>query len=137
MGSYVPARIVGNLIYVSGQLPVEDGKLKYEGKLGFDLDVYEGYKASKLAAINCLSVIKSEIGSLLMLDSIVKVTGYISSAPGFSQQANVLNGASELFVNVFGKNGKHARVAVGVNELPLNSPVEIEVIAKISSEYSF
>ena len=136
-GAYIPANISGNLIFISGQLPVKEGKLQYKGKLGSDLSVEEGYEAAKLSAINSLAVIKSTISDFSNFVKIVKVTGYVASSDGFNKQANVINGASELFFEVFGESGSHARVAIGVNELPLNSPVEIEVIAEISSDYSF
>lgn len=137
LGSYIPSNFTGNVLYISGQLPVKKGKLEFEGKVGSDLSIEDGYQAAKLAAINSLSVIKSTIGDFRMLSKIVKVTGYVASAPGFSKQANVINGASDLFFELLGDKGAHARVAVGVSELPLNSPVEIEVIAEISSDYSF
>lgn len=136
-GAYIPANISGNLLFISGQLPVKDGKLQYNGKLGSDLTVEQGYEAAKLAAVNCFSVIKFKVGDFSNLTGIVKVTGYVASGPGFSKQADVVNGASELFFKVMGDSGAHARVAVGVSELPLNSPVEIEVIAEISPDYSF
>lgn len=136
-GAYVPYRMSGNTLYISGQLPVENGKLKYTGKVGAEIDVDQGYDAAKVAAINCVSVIKSAIGDFRMLSKIVKVEGYVASAPGFSSQANVVNGASEILFELFGEIGTHARAAVGVSELPLNSPVEIALIAEISSEYSY
>lgn len=137
VGSYVPATIVGNLIFVSGQLPSEKGKLRYEGKVGEDLTVEQGYDAAKLAALNGLSVISHALGSPLRLSRIVKITGYVASAPGFSEQHKVVNGASEFFFELLSENGKHSRVAVGVSELPLNSPVEIEIVAEISQDYGF
>ncbi len=137
LGSYIPSNFTGNILYISGQLPVKSGKLEYEGKVGSDLTVEDGYEAAKLSAINSLSVIKSTIKDFRMLNKIVKVTGYVASAPGFSKQADVINGASDLFFELLGDKGSHARVAVGVSELPLNSPVEIEVVAEISSDYSF
>lgn len=136
-GAYVPSRVSGSLLFVSGQLPVENGKLKYTGKAGNELDVDQGYDAAKVAAINCISVIKSEIGDFRNLKKIVKVEGYVASAPGFNRQADVVNGASDLLFDVFGDIGTHARAAVGVSELPLNSPVEIALIAEISTEYSY
>ncbi|NIP31543.1 MAG: RidA family protein [Candidatus Dadabacteria bacterium] len=137
LGSYVPAKISGNLIFVSGQLPIMDGKLVFEGKVDSDITVEQGYDAARISAINCLSVIKFAIGDFSKLNKIVKVTGYVSSSMGFTRQANVVNGASDLFAEVLGEDGKHSRVAVGVYELPLNSPVELEVVAEISSDYSY
>ena len=133
LGSYKPAVVSGDLIFVSGQLPIREGQLLYKGKVGGEVSLEEAIEAAKVAAINSLSVMKWELGNLNKVGRIVKVTGYVSSAPGFELQAKVLNGASDLFYEVFGEEGKHARAAVGVYELPLGAPVEIEVIAEISS----
>ncbi|MCG8369471.1 MAG: RidA family protein, partial [Proteobacteria bacterium] len=97
-----------------------------------EVAVEDGMEAARRASINAIAVMKSELGGLERVKRIVKITGYIASAPGFNQQANVMNGASELFFEVFGEPGRHARVAVGVSELPLDAPVEVEVIAQIS-----
>ncbi len=132
LGAYVPAVISGHLIYVSGQLPLVKGELTIKGKVGSEVSLEQGMEAARRASINAISVLKNELGQLRRVERIVKITGYIASAPGFNQQANVLNGASELFFQVFGEPGRHSRVAVGVFELPLDSPVEIEVIAQIS-----
>ncbi len=131
LGSYVPATVSGNLIFVSGQLPVQEGKLVFMGKVGSDLTVENGYEAARLAAINGLSVISHTV-DLSRLSRIVKVTGYVASAPGFTEQHKVVNGASEFFSDVLSENGRHARVAVGVPALPMDSPVEIEIIAEFS-----
>jgi enamine deaminase RidA (YjgF/YER057c/UK114 family) len=131
-GAYQPAVISGNLIFVSGQLPLREGKLLYKGKVGSEISIEDGMEAARLAAINSLSVIKSELGDLDRIKRIVKLTGYVSSALGFDMQAKVVNGASQFFYDVFGDIGRHARAAVGVYELPLGAPVEIEVIAEIS-----
>ncbi len=133
LGSYRPAAVSGNLIFVSGQLPIKEGRLLYKGKVGGEVSLEEGIEAAKVAAINTLSVMKGELGNLNRIGRIVKVTGYVSSASGFDLQAKVVNGASDLFYEVFGEEGRHARAAVGVYELPLGAPVEIEVIAEISS----
>lgn len=133
LGSYKPAVVSGNLIFVSGQLPIKDGKLLYKGKVGGEVSLEEGVQAAKLSAINTLSVMKGELGDLNRVGRILKVTGYVSSATGFDLQAKVVNGASDFFYEVFGEEGRHARAAVGVYELPLGAPVEIEVIAEISS----
>jgi len=132
LGSYKPCVRTSNLLYISGQLPVMSGELLYEGKIGNELKIEEGKEAARVAAINCISVLKNEVGDLDKVERIVRVTGYISSASGFTGQANVLNGASDLFYDVFGQKGIHSRVAVGVFELPLGSPVEIELIAEVS-----
>ncbi len=131
LGAYKGVVISGNIVFVSGQLPIEKGELKYKGKVGSDISLEDGVHASQIAAINILSVMKQEIGDLNKINRILKVTGYVASAPGFDMQAKVVNGASELFYQVFGENGLHARAAVGVFELPLGAPVEIEAIAEI------
>lgn len=137
LGAYTPCVRSSNLLYVSGQLPVEEGKLKYKGKLGDELTVEQGKDAARIAAINCISVLDHELGQLEKVARIVKVTGYVSSAPGFHDQANIVNGASDLFFEVFGEKGIHARVAVGVYELPNGSPVEIELIAETDPGYTY
>jgi len=133
LAAYIPATIVGNLIYTAGQLPIVESKLIIEGKLGSDLSTDIGTKAAEICAINCLSAIKSVIGDLDRIRRIVKVTVFVNSAEGFTQQPQVANGASVLLVNIFGEAGKHVRSAVGVNELPINAPVEIEMIAEIEN----
>jgi enamine deaminase RidA (YjgF/YER057c/UK114 family) len=132
-GFYKHAVISGDLIFISGQLPIKGKDLLYKGKVGKEISIKEGALAARLAAINSLSVMKSELSDLDRIKRIVKVTGYVASAPGFDMQAMVINGASEFFYEIFGDLGKHARAAVGVCELPLDSPVEIEVIAEIFS----
>jgi len=131
VAAYVPAVKIDKYVYTAGQIPFVEGKLKYKGKLGKDLSVEEGYEAAKICAINCLSAVKSLIGNLDNIEKIVKVTGFVNSAPGFNEQPKVVNGASEFLGEVFGEKGAHARSAVGVNELPLDAPVEIEMIVKI------
>ena len=132
LGAYVPAVISGDLLYISGQLPIASGELVFKGKLGAEVAVEDGMEAARRAAINAIAVMKNDLGALERVKRIVKITGYIASASGFNQQANVMNGASDLFYEVFGEPGRHARVAVGVSELPLDAPVEVEVIAQIS-----
>lgn len=131
VAAYVPAVKIDKYVYTAGQIPFEKGELNYKGKLGKELTVEEGYKAAKICAINCLSAVKGVIGSLDNIEKIVKVTGFVNSAPGFNQQPKVVNGASEFLGEVFGEAGAHARSAVGVNELPLDAPVEVEMIVKI------
>ncbi len=137
LGSYKPCVRTSGLIYVSGQLPIKNGKLLYNGKVGGEVSADQGKQAARQAAINCVSVLKHELGHLEHVNRIVKVTGYIASTEGFREQADIVNGASELFFEVFGEKGVHARVAVGVFELPKGSPVEIEVIAEIEPEYTY
>ncbi len=134
LGSYKPASVSGNLIFVSGQLPLVSGKLLCEGKVGSELSVEDGVNAARACSVNSLAVMSKELGGLDRVKSIVKITGYVASSPGFHNQANVVNGASDLFYQVFGDDGRHARAAVGVSELPLNAPVEIELIAEIAAE---
>ena len=129
-GAYVPAVRTGNLIFIAGQLPMERGELKFKGKLGAELDVEEGYEAARLCALNVLSILRDRCGSLDSVSRIVRACGYVRSAEGFTDQSLVVNGASELFNEVFGDSGRHARLALGANELPLGSPVELEVIAE-------
>jgi len=133
LGAYVPAVVSGHLLYISGQLPLKDGNLAYRGKVGDNVTEEEAYEAARIASINALAVISKELGGFDRLKRIVKLTGYIASAPGFNAQAAVVNGASDFFFEVLGEAGKHARVAVGVSELPADSPVEIEVIAEIEA----
>jgi enamine deaminase RidA (YjgF/YER057c/UK114 family) len=131
LAAYIPAIRINNLIFTAGQLPMVDGKLVAEGKLGAEVSNEVGAKAAELCALNCLSVIKSEIGDLGKIKQIVKVTVFVNSADGFTAQPQIANGASEFLVNVFGEAGKHVRSAVGVNELPINAPVEIEMIVEV------
>lgn len=132
--AYVPGIIAGRLAFVSGQLPSVEGQLAAAGKLGRDLTVEEGQAAARIAAINCLGVLKALLGSLDRVEKIVKVTGYVQSADDFCDQHLVVNGASQLLQDVFGSRGQHARAAVGVNSLPLNAACEIELIALIGHE---
>ena len=133
LAAYIPALQVDNLVFTAGQLPSIDGELKFKGKVGAEVNDTDGSKAAEICALNCLSVIKSVIGDLDLVERIIKLTVFVNSADGFSSQPKIANGASELIVKIFGENGKHVRSAVGVNELPLNAPVEIEMIVKIKS----
>jgi len=133
LAAYIPALQIGNLVMTSGQVPVSEGVVKYQGKVGKDITEEEGEEAAKLCALNCLSAIKSVIGNLDKIKRVVKLTVFVNSAEGFTAQPKVANGASEFVVKVFGEAGKHARSAVGVSELPLNSAVEIEMIVELSS----
>ena len=131
LASYIPVTKVGNLVFTAGQIPLSNGELKYSGKVGKDISLEDGVNAAEVCTINCLSVIKSEIGNLDDIKKIVKVTVFVNSADGFTDQPKVANGASNLLVNVFGDKGKHVRSAVGVNELPINCSVEIEMIVEV------
>jgi enamine deaminase RidA (YjgF/YER057c/UK114 family) len=131
LAAYIPALKVENLIMTSGQVPVSNGVIKFQGKVGKDLSEDEGKEAAKLCAINCLSAVKSLIGNLDKIKRIIKLTVFVNSSTGFTAQPKVANGASEFIVEVFGDIGKHTRSAVGVSELPLNSAVEIEMIVEV------
>ncbi|KKM12305.1 endoribonuclease [Clostridiales bacterium PH28_bin88] len=131
VAAYVPAVKIGDFVYTSGQIPFVKGDLKYKGKIGKDLDEKEGYEAAKVCALNCLSAIKGIVGSLDKIEKVVKVTGFVNSAPGFNLQPKVVNGASELLGEIFGEAGQHARSAVGVSELPIDAAVEVEMIVKV------
>ncbi|MGB6371760.1 MAG: RidA family protein [Atribacterota bacterium] len=129
--SYVPFRRVGNLIYISGQDCRVNGKLKYEGKVGRDVTEKEAYEAARITAINLLAILKSAIGNLDKVVKIVNLHGFVNSADGFVRQPMVINGASDLLIKVFGEKGKHSRCALSANELPFNTPVEIEMIVEV------
>jgi len=133
MANYVPVVRVGDLLFLSGVLPSRDGRLVLTGKLGENLTVEQGVEAARVAVLNGLSIVRSEAGSLDGVKQIVKMVGYIASAPGFTDQPQVLNGASDLLVSVFGEAGRHARVAVGAAELPRLAPIEIELIVELRS----
>lgn len=133
LGSYVPCVQTGNLLFLSGMLPIRDGKLINTGRAVEDVSVPEAQECARQAVINALSVMKSHLGNLDRVKGCVKLTGYIASATNFTEQPKVLNAASELLVEVFGDRGRHARVAVGVYVLPLNSPLEVDFIFEIES----
>ncbi len=135
VASYVPSVVTGNLIYVSGQIPIVEKKLVCEGIVGKDVTLEKAREAARLCVINALSVIKKELGSLSKIKKIVRLSGYVASTPDFIQQPAVINGASDLLVEVFGDTvGKHSRIAVGVASLPLNAPVEIDLIAEVGED---
>jgi len=129
-GAYVPATRAGHLIFTAGQLPFRDGELYKTGKVGEGVSPEEAHEAARLCALNGLAAAAAEAGGLDGIDRIVKVTGFVASAAGFNGQPGVLNGASELLGEVFGEAGLHARSAVGVAELPLDAPVEVEIVVE-------
>lgn len=131
IAAYVPGVRDGEIVYTSGQIPLVEGKPAYLGHTGAECPVGDAYEAAKICALNCLAVVKSLAGDLDNVVQIIKVTGFVSSAPGFNGQPGVVNGASELLAGIFGEKGAHARSAVGVSELPLNVPCEIEMIVKV------
>ncbi|HUG97063.1 MAG TPA: RidA family protein [Nitrososphaera sp.] len=130
-GSYVPVVVSHSLAFVAGQIPAEGGQVKFRGKVGRDLSIEAGQQAARLCTINALAQLKAVLGSLDRVRRVVKVTGFVNCEPSFVDQPKVINGASDLLVQVFGENGKHARVAVGVSSLPLDSAVEVEFIVEI------
>ena len=132
VANYVPVVRVGDLLFLSGVLPSKEGQLVFTGKLGAEVSIEQGVAAAKLAVLNALAIVKAEAGSLDRVKRIVKMVGHIASAPGFTDQPQVLNGASDLLVAVFGEAGRHARVAVGAAELPRQAPIEIELIVQVS-----
>lgn len=132
VATYVPAVRTGNLLFLSGVLPMRNGQLAFTGKLGRELTVLEGIEAAKVAILNALAIAKQELGSLDRITRVVKVVGHVASADGFVEQPQVLNGASDLLVAIFGEAGRHARVAIGAAELPRRAAVEIEVILAVS-----
>jgi len=129
-GAYLPALRHGDLIYTSGQLPLVDGVLAYTGLVGAEVSVEQAQECARLCALNALAAVGSLI-PLARLTRIVKMTGFVASAPGFTQQPAVINGASELMAEVFGDAGRHARSAVGVAALPAGTPVEVELVAAV------
>ena len=131
VAAYVPAMRTGMYVYTSGQLPTVDGKLPAVGKVGGAVSASDAAGMARTCALNALAAAASAAGGLEAIRRIVKVTGFVASAPGFSGQPQVINGASELLIEVFGEDGKHARSAVGVAELPLDAPVEVELIAEV------
>ena len=130
-GSYVPATRTGPLIFTAGQLPLQDGEIHRTGKVGDAVTPEEAKESARLCALNALAAAAEKAGGLDNVRDVVKVTGFVASAPGFNGQPGVLNGASELLGEVFGEAGLHARSAVGVTELPLDAPVEVEIIVSL------
>ena len=132
VAAYVSTVRTGDLVFVSGHGPMRDGRFTGIGKLGRDLDIEAGYQAARLVMLNCLASVKAEIGDLDKITRIVKVLGMVNSAPGFEQQPAVINGASDLLIEIFGDRGRHARSAVGMAELPFGISVEIEMVVEVS-----
>jgi enamine deaminase RidA (YjgF/YER057c/UK114 family) len=132
LAAYVPAVRSGNLIYTSGQLPLINGELKYTGAVGKDISEEDAKKAAEICALNCLGAIKSILTTLDKIEQIIKLTVFVNSAEGFQNQPVVANGASEIIGKIFSDNGLHARSAVGVNNLPKNASVEVEMIVRVN-----
>lgn len=131
MAEYVPAKLVGSLVYVSGQGPIRDGKPAYIGQVGAELSLDEGYQAAQICCLNCLAAVKAIAGSLDVIKEIVHLRGFVNSAPDFHEQPKVVNGASELLVKLFGEQGRHTRAALGTSNLPGNIPIELEMIVRV------
>ncbi len=131
-GAYVPAVVSGNLVFTAGQIPLVDGKLVATGKVGKDLSADQAKEIARICALNAVAAVKSVIGDLDRVTKVVKVVGFVSSAPDFTAQPSVVNGASELLEQIFGDRGIHARSAVGVAVLPLDAPVEVELVVEFS-----
>ena len=130
-GSYIPAVRTGNLIFISGQIPMQDGKVQFKGQVPTTISVEEAQRAARLCIINVLAQLKVELGTLDKILKIVKVSGFVNSSPEFYEHPKIINSASDLLFEIFGEKGKHTRIAVGVSSLPLNSAVEIDLIAEI------
>lgn len=131
VAAFVPYTRTGNSIYISGQVCTINGELKYRGKVGEDVTEEQAYEAARIAAINLLAVLKDAIGDLDKVRRIVNLHGYVNSAKGFARQPMVVNGASEFLIEVFGDKGRHSRCALSCNELPFDTPVEIEMIVEV------
>lgn len=131
VAAYVPAVRTGNLVYISGQGPVRDGRLAFTGKVGADVDIDSAKEAARITCLNGLAALKAEIGDLADVTRVVKLTVFVNSAVGFDQQPAVANGASELLQDLFGDAGRHARSAVGMAELPFGMSVEIEFVFEV------
>jgi enamine deaminase RidA (YjgF/YER057c/UK114 family) len=132
-GSYIPVVTTGNLAFVSGQIPMKDGKVIFEGKVPEKQSVDSARDAAKICIINGLSQLKTNLGSLDNITKFVRISGFVNSSPDFIEQPKVINAASDLLVEIFGDMAKHSRIAVGVASLPLNSTVEIDMVVEFSS----
>ncbi len=133
-GSYIPVTVSGNLAFVSGQIPMLDGKVVFTGKVPTEKSIEEAQNAAKLCAINILAQLKTNLGSLDKITRIVRVSGFVNSTPEFTEHPKIINAASDLFFEIFGEKGRHTRIAVGVSSLPLNSTVEIDATIEFTSD---
>ena len=132
LANYVPYKIVGKTMYISGQAPVQNGELIYKGKVGSDITIEDGIKAARLCVTNIIAAVKTGLeGDWSKLDSFVKLTGFVNCQDDFTDQPKIINGASDMLVDIFGDKGRHARVAVGSNALPLGIAVEIDAIVQL------
>jgi enamine deaminase RidA (YjgF/YER057c/UK114 family) len=131
VAAYVPAVRTGSYVYTAGQLPLRDGALMHSGKVGADVSPEQAYECARQCALNALAAICSQVGDLSAITRVVKLVGFVSSEPGFTGQPQVVNGASELLGQIFGDLGQHARSAVGVSVLPMDAPVEVELVVEV------
>jgi enamine deaminase RidA (YjgF/YER057c/UK114 family) len=131
-GAYIPIVKSDHTVYVSGQIPIKDGKLAFKGKVPNDQSLEQAQEAAKLCALNALAQLKSELGSLDKISKILRVSGFVNSVPDFTEQPKIINSASDLLFEIFGDKGKHSRIAVGVASLPLGATVEIDMIVEIN-----
>ena len=132
LANYVPYKLIGKTIYISGQAPVQNGELIYKGKVGSDISIEEGIEAAKLCVINIIAALKTGLeGDWDKLDSFIKLTGFVNCQDNFTDQPKIINGASDMLVEIFANQGRHARVAVGSNALPLGIAVEIDAIVQL------
>jgi len=131
VAAYIQAVQVDKLVYTSGQIPFVKGQLIYKGVVGKDLTLEEGYEAARVCVLNALAAVKSLAGSIDNIERIIRLTGYVNSVDGFTDQPKVMNGASEILLQIFGEEGRHARSAIGVNTLPLGAAVEVELIVRL------
>ena len=132
-GSYIPVVLTGNLAFVSGQIPVKDGKVEFSGKVPDEQSIENAKEAAKLCIINGLAQLNTYFGTLENIKKIIRISGFVNSTSDFSEQPKIINHASDLLFEIFGDSGKHSRVAVGVSSLPLNSTVEIDMIVEVSN----
>jgi len=133
MGSYVPAVLAGNILFVAGHPPVENGKIRYKGKVGKDVTLEDGRHAAQLCIINCLAAARGVLGDLDRIERVVKLTGYVNCLEDFEKHPDVINGASDLLEQMWGENGRHARAAVGSISLQANIAVEVEAVFKVKN----
>lgn len=131
IASYVPYKIIGEMLYISGQGPMIDGKLQYIGKVGRDVSFDEAYQSARLCGLNLIAIMKKALGDLDRVEQIVHLRGFVACTDDYTDQPRVINGASDLMIEVFGEAGKHTRCALGTNSLPSAIPTEVEVIVKI------
>lgn len=131
LAAYVPAVQTGSLVFTAGQLPLVDGAIAHTGKVDVEVTVEQGYELARICVLNALAAVKAEIGDLDRITRVVRVVGYVASSPAFTGQPQVVNGASELLGELFGESAKHARSSVGMAVLPMDAPVEIELIVEV------